>query len=80
MSYTGLTQKQIDYVNNNYTLSVGVPQTPNKYGNPIQNTIDRNIQEQLIRNQSNYNWGPEDKKSWDNNCGFGPHKFPLGIC
>ena len=76
--FTGLTAKQIKYVNDNYSLQVNVPQTPNQYGDPVQNVIDRNIQEQLLRDNSNYNWGKDDKKSFKKNCGFGAHNFPLG--
>jgi hypothetical protein len=78
MSYTGLTSKQIAFVKENYTVKVSLPQKAEDYSCPMQNTIDRNIQEQLLRSNPSYNWGQEDKKSFGKNCGNGPHGWNLG--
>jgi hypothetical protein len=73
-----LTQKQIEFVNNNYNLTVNVPTVPN---DPGQNTVDRNIQEQLLRNNPNYDWTAvlEDKKPFKKNCNKGPQQLQLAF-
>lgn len=82
MSYTGLTKKQLDYVQENYEFkNYKVPTKPGKYINPDQNIKDRNVQE-ILRKDNDYDWNrtkkSDDQISFGKNSNFGPHNYPIG--
>jgi hypothetical protein len=71
----GLTQKQYDYLNKNYTDKgfIANPSRVDNYSNPAKNIADRNWQE-VLRKDSNYGWdNTVDKQSYSKNCDYGGH-------
>ena len=71
-SYSGLTQRQFDYLKSTQPAFVPDPSRLYSYTNPAVNTADRNWQEKL-RGDPGYSWRSSDQDSWKKNCAFGPH-------